>query len=82
MYDLEEGSDSLKELKELIEQHVAETSSEKGKAILADFEHYQHKFKKIIPNDYKKMVEGIAEGEKSGMSHDEAVMAAFKKITA
>ncbi len=82
MYDLEEGSDSVAELKALIEQHVAETGSEKGKAILADFEHYQHKFKKIIPNDYKKMVEGIAEGEKSGMSHDDAVMAAFKKITA
>ena len=56
--------------------------SEKAKQILADFESFIPKFKKIIPNDYNRMLTEIASGEASGMNHDDAVMAAFKKITA
>lgn len=78
MYDIEDSS----ELKSLIEQHVEATGSEKAKQILSDFDNYIHKFKKIIPNDYNRMLTEIASGEKSGMNHEDAVMAAFKKITA
>ena len=78
MYDIEDAT----ELKALIEQHAKETGSEKAKQILADFESFIPKFKKIIPNDYNRMLTEIASGEASGMNHDDAVMAAFKKITA
>ncbi|MDD5810524.1 MAG: glutamate synthase large subunit [Treponema sp.] len=78
MYDIEDAT----ELKALIEQHAKETGSEKAKQILADFESFIPKFKKIIPNDYNRMRTEIASGEASGMNHDDAVMAAFKKITA
>ena len=78
MYDIEDAT----ELKALIEQHAKETGSEKAKQILADFESFIPKFKKIIPNDYNRMLTEIASGETSGMNHDDAVMAAFKKITA
>ena len=40
----------------MIQEHVAYTNSEKGKEILDNFEEYLPKFKKIIPNDYKKMM--------------------------
>ena len=62
MYDLDDEVTVLKDksdaekLKELIEMHVKETDSEKGKAILSDWENYICKFKKIIPNDYLKMM--------------------------
>ena len=39
-------------------------------------------FKKIVPNDYQKMMTEIAKGEERGLNHDEAVLEAFKKLTA
>ena len=69
-------------LHELIQQHVAETGSERAKAILADWEHYKNCFKKIIPNDYLKVITEIASEEKSGKPHDEAVLNAFRKCSA
>ena len=55
---VETTSPDVDYLRSLIEQHVKETGSEKGKAILADFENYIPRFKKIIPNDYLKVVSG------------------------
>ena len=78
---LSAGTDEEK-LHSLIEQHAAETSSERAKAILADWEHYKNCFKKIIPNDYLKIMSEISVQEESGLAHDEAVLAAFRKCTA
>ena len=69
-------------LHELIQQHAAETGSERAKAILADWEHYKNCFKKIIPNDYLKVMTEIASEEKTGKPHDEAVLNAFRKCSA
>ena len=69
-------------LHSLIEQHVAETNSERGKTILTDWECYKTCFKKIIPNDYLKIKTEIAVQEKAGVEHDEAVLVAFKKCSA
>ena len=66
----------------LIEQHAAETGSERAKAILADWDHYKNCFKKIIPNDYLKVMTEIASEEKTGKPHDEAVLNAFRKCSA
>ena len=68
-------------LKGLIEKHVAETGSEKGKAILADWAKYKTMFKKIIPNDYLKIMTEIASEERRGLNHEDAVLAAFKTVT-
>lgn len=54
------------QLKDLIQQHVDATGSEKGKRILDNFEEYLPKFKKIIPHDYKKMMSAIASMEEKG----------------
>ena len=66
----------------LIEQHEAETGSVRAKEILADWAHYKNCFKKIIPNDYLKIMKEIAVQEKNGTEHEEAVLAAFRKCTA
>ena len=68
------------QLKDLIQQHVDATGSEKGKRILDDFEEYLPKFKKIIPHDYKKMMSAIASMEEKGMSSDQAQIEAFYQI--
>ena len=68
------------QLKDLIQQHVDTTGSEKGKRILDNFEEYLPKFKKIIPHDYKKMMSAIASMEEKGMSSDQAQIEAFYQI--
>ena len=49
--------EDVRELKTLISEHVKETDSELGKVILNDFEKYLPFFKKIIPTEYKKIIE-------------------------
>ena len=56
MSEVSEKED-IRELKGLISEHVRETGSEKGAAVLADFERYLPFFKKIIPTEYKKILE-------------------------
>ena len=88
MYALDDEVTTLRDttdeaaLHSLIEKHVAETDSERGKAILTDWDYYKTCFKKIIPNDYLKIKTEIAAQEKAGIEHDEAVLAAFKKCSA
>ena len=69
-------------LRDLIERHTKETGSKLGKKILADFDTYIKSFKKIIPNDYQRMMTEIAKGEARGLNHEESVMEAFKVVTA
>ena len=88
MYALTDETTTLRDISDeeklfkLIEQHAEETGSERAKAILNDWEHYKNCFKKIIPNDYLKVMKEIAAEEKSGVEHDTAVLNAFKKISA
>lgn len=65
------------ELKEMIKEHAAYTNSEKGKKILEHFEEYLPKFKKIIPNDYNRMLMKIVQMEEKGLSSEQAQIEAF-----
>ena len=69
-------------LRGLIQKHYEKTASAIAKKILDGFDEWALKFKKIIPNDYKRMLEEIAKSEEKGCSRDEAVLEAFKRVTA
>jgi glutamate synthase (NADPH/NADH) large chain len=69
------------ELKAMIEDHVKYTNSVRGKEILNDFEEYLPKFKKIIPYDYKKMLNAIAKMEEKGLNPEQAQIEAFYAAT-
>ena len=56
---------------------MAYTNSEKGNLILDNFEQYLPKFKKIIPNDYKRMMMLSAQMEDKGLSSEQAQIEAF-----
>ncbi|MBR6381001.1 MAG: glutamate synthase large subunit [Lachnospiraceae bacterium] len=66
------------ELRAIIEEHVACTGSAKGKEILADFDRYVKDFKKIIPEDYKRILKGIAGFEEQGADAQTARIEAFR----
>ena len=65
------------ELKNMIQEHVALTNSEKGKKILDNFEEYLPKFKKIIPHDYERVLKTIVQMEEKGLSAEQAQIEAF-----
>lgn len=65
------------ELRAMIEAHVAHTNSRKGKEILAHFAQYLPAFKKIIPADYKHLIQLSSQFEEQGMSRQEAQIEAF-----
>ena len=79
MVSIEQVSDKydVLELKDIIKDHVAYTNSEKGKEILDNFGEYLPKFKKIIPHDYKKMMNMIVQMEEKGLSSEQAQIEAF-----
>ena len=74
------ADDDISELKTIIEEHAQATDSEKAKAILADFESYIPRFKKVIPHDYSKIQSTVSKLEKSGISHEKAEIEAFELI--
>lgn len=65
------------ELKEMITEHVKATNSVKGKEILDNFKTYLPKFKKIIPHDYRRMLQTIVQMEEKGLSSEQAQIEAF-----
>ena len=67
----------VQELKEMIQDHVTCTNSEKGKEILNNFGEYLPKFKKIIPHDYSRMLQTIVQMEEKGLSSKQAQIEAF-----
>ena len=64
-------------LKEMLEKHLEYTGSIKAKNVLDDFEENLSIFKKIIPEDYKRMVQMTAAFEEQGMDHEKAQIEAF-----
>ncbi|WP_160726149.1 glutamate synthase large subunit [Bacillus sp. USDA818B3_A] len=65
------------ELKQLIENHFAFTESVKASCVLENWEECVRKFVKVIPKDYKRMIQLIDEQKLAGLSEEEAVMNAF-----
>jgi len=70
------------ELRTILEKHVKYTGSIKAQKILENYEENLPKFKKIIPEDYKKLIAATRVLEEGGMSREEAQIEAFYKCTA
>ncbi|MEE3481495.1 MAG: glutamate synthase large subunit [Lachnospiraceae bacterium] len=79
MEPLSEKAD-MAELKEILEEFVKETDSEVGKKVLSDFDTYLPSFKKIMPNDYRKILSVISRYEEKGFTRAEAEEEAFREI--
>ena len=69
------------ELRSILTEHYENTGSPLAKSILLDFDNYIPQFKKIVPNDYRRMLDAISSLEKKGMSKEEAGIEAFYQTT-
>ncbi len=79
MVDIEllDDENDIDELKTMIENHVKYTGSGLGSNILKLWDEILPKFRKVIPRDYKRMLQAIKQVQEEGLSGEEALMAAF-----
>ncbi len=72
------GTKDRENLRRLLKRHAAYTGSEKAKQVLAHFEEVISHFKKIIPADYSRMLELMAQAEAKGADQKTAKIEAFE----
>ncbi len=76
-----ENEKDISELKEMIENHVKYTGSERGKYLLENFDAEVKNFVKVIPMAYKEMIEEIDRAKAAGLSDDDALLDAFITVS-
>jgi glutamate synthase (ferredoxin) len=81
MVDLEklEDSEEIEQVKQMIQNHVKYTNSPKGTRVLAEWAEMLPKFVKVMPRDYKRVLQALNKALSSGLSGDEALAAAFEE---
>ncbi len=81
MVDLERLSDAaeMAEVKAMIERHAELTGSTRAREVLGTWDKSLPKFVKVLPKDYKRVLMAMDRVIASGLSGDEAVMAAFEE---
>jgi glutamate synthase (NADPH) large chain len=63
-------------LREAIERHYSETGSAVARALLTDWDEQVGRFGKVIPKDYKRVLQAREAAERDGRNVDEAIMEA------
>jgi glutamate synthase (ferredoxin) len=72
-----DSSDML-EVEELLKRHAFYTHSARAWQILALWQENSPKFVKVMPKDYRRVVESLQQAEAKGLVGDDAMMAAFE----
>ena len=65
-------------VQDMIERHAAYTGSARARWILARWRELAPRFVKVMPKDYKRMLQAMREVERAGLSGEAAIMAAFE----
>jgi glutamate synthase (ferredoxin) len=71
-------SEEAEELRQLIKRHADLTRSQKAYKVLALWDEMAPKFVKVMPKDYKRVLQAIKKAQQDGLSGDEALNAAFE----
>ena len=71
----EEDADALRDI---IRRHLEETNSAVAATVLDRWHQHVRSFKKVMPKDYRRVLDAIATAEEHGHNVEEAVMAAAK----
>jgi glutamate synthase (ferredoxin) len=61
------------------EKHAKYTKSQKAISVLANWDNLVPKFVKVMPRDYKRVLQAIQNALASGLSGDDALNAAFEE---
>ena len=74
-----EEPEEIRDLREMIQKHADYTGSEKAAKVLAQWEEMIPKFVKVMPRDYKRVLQHIQKALQDGLSGDDALSAAFEE---
>jgi glutamate synthase (ferredoxin) len=72
-----EDADEIEDVWKLIQRHQTYTKSDRAVRVLAEWERMVPKFVKVMPRDYKRVLQAMKKVKDAGLSGDEAIMAAF-----
>jgi len=73
-----EDDAEIAKVRDQIQRHVEYTGSDLGQELLDSWEDTATKFVKVMPKDYRRMIEAVARVEAEGLKGEEALMAAFE----
>jgi glutamate synthase (NADPH) large chain len=68
--------DDCTTVRDLVSRHATETGSTVASALLADWEAAVTRITKIMPRDYKRVLDAAKAAEETGSDVDSAIMAA------
>lgn len=68
----------IHEVHDMIEKHLQYTQSDRAAQILSEWEKTRSKLVKVIPKDYKRMMQNIEIERQTGLPDDELMMKAFE----
>ena len=71
-------AEEVEELRLMIKRHADYTKSKKAFKVLALWEEMAPKFVKVMPKDYKRVLQALKKAEQDGLTGDEAMNAAFE----
>ncbi|OUC13195.1 MAG: glutamate synthase large subunit [Alkalinema sp. CACIAM 70d] len=74
-----EDPEEINDLQQMIQRHVHYTQSQKAAEVLAHWSDNLPKFIKVMPKDYKRVLQAIAAAMAAGLTGDEALAAAFEE---
>ena len=68
----------IESLYKLVKSHADHTKSQKAYKVIALWEQMVPKFVKVMPKDYKRVLQSLKKAEQDGLSGDDALNAAFE----
>ncbi|WNZ45005.1 glutamate synthase large subunit [Leptolyngbya boryana CZ1] len=74
-----EDPEDIAIVRQMIQNHANYTHSHKAKDILENWEQARSRFVKVMPKDYKRVLQALRRAEESGLSGDDALTAAFEE---
>jgi glutamate synthase (ferredoxin) len=71
--------EEIAEVRRMIQRHAEYTHSKRANDVLAAWDQMVSKFVKVLPDDYHRMLQAIKRAESTGLSGEDALMAAFEE---
>jgi glutamate synthase (ferredoxin) len=73
-----EDSQEKEAVRAMVQRHLHYTKSDRAKNVLENWNENVSKFVRVIPKDYKRVLQKLKDAEASGLSGEDAIMAAFE----
>ena len=74
-----EDTEEIEDVRGMIHRHAEYTRSSLAWEILADWDKIVSQFVKVVPDDYKRILDAYQEVQKEGLQGDDAWLAAFRR---